>query len=126
MRYREPLPEGCPPDAAEEIVSSRETYRLVRTNPPTEADFLSQRAENPDRTFPRTIDECRARGLSVFGERHDAEKALKLPRLSGRAVCRLRLGAGAGQIQKTGGRSHHTWWPLADYDILAGCEVETA
>lgn len=126
MRYREPLPEGCPPDAAEEIVSSRETYRLVRTNPPTEVDFLSQRAENPVGKLPDGIDECRARGLSVFGERHDAEKALKLPRLSGRAVCRLRLGAGAGQIQKTGGRSHHTWWPLADYDILAGCELETA
>lgn len=124
MRYREPLPEGCPPDAAEEIASSRETYRLVRTNPPTEADFRSQRSENPNRKFPG-IDECQARGLSVYRERHDAERALKLPHLRGRAVCRLRLEAGAGQIQKTGRSSHYTWWPLADYDILAGCEVET-
>lgn len=123
MNYREPLPEGCPPDDAEEIVSPQEMFRLVRTDPPTEADFRSQRAENPNRTFPEIV-ECLARGLSIHAERSDSEKARKLPKLRGRLICRLRLGAGAGYIQQTGRRSHHTWWPLADYDILAQCDVE--
>lgn len=125
MNYREPLPDGCPPDAAEEIVRPRDVFRLVRTNPPTAKDFRSQRAEKPDRTFPE-IDECQARGLSVHADRRDSEKALRLPALRGRLICRLRLGAGAGKIQQTGRPSHHTWWPLADYDVLTQCTVETA
>ena len=46
---------GCSPDIAEEIDEPREVFRLVRTNPPTEFDFRSQREEKPDRAFP---DEC--------------------------------------------------------------------
>lgn len=123
MSYREPLPEGCPPDEAEKIVWPQEMFRLVRTDPPTEADFRSQRAENPKGTF-RGITECQARGLSIHAKRSDSEKARKLPKLRGRFICRLRLGAGAGYIQQTSRHSHHTWWPLADYDILAQCDVE--
>ncbi len=123
MSYREPLPEGCPPDDAEEIAVGREVFRLVRTNPPTPDDFQSLRAEKPNAVF--RVSECQARGLSVFADRRDSEKALKLPRLRGRLICRLRLEAGAGRIQQTGRPSHHTWWPLADFDILAHCGVET-
>lgn len=125
MNYREPLPSGCPPDTAKEIDHPRDVFRLVRTDPPTARDFRSQRAEKPDRIFPG-IDECQARGLSVHAERRDSERALRLPALRGRLICRLRLGAGAGKIQQTGRPSHHTWWPLADYDILAQCTMETA
>lgn len=123
MDYREPLPEGCPPEAAEDIASSRDVYRLVRSDPPTEKDFRSQRAEQPSRSF-EGVSECQARGLSVFAERKESRKALKLPRLRGRLVCRVVLQAGAGQIQQTGRVSHYTWWPLADFDILAHCTVE--
>lgn len=124
MSYREPLPEGCPPDAAEEIAALREVFRLVRNSPPTLDDFKSQRAEKPDAVFQ--VSECQARGLSVFAERRDSERALKLPTLRGRLICRLRLEGGAGRIQQTGRPSHHTWWPLAAFDILAHCGVETA
>ncbi len=124
MSYREPLPEGCPPDAAEEIAASREVFRLVRNSPPTLEDFRSQRAENPDAIFQ--VAECQARGRSVFAERRDSERALKLPTLRGRLIYRLRLDAGAGRIQQTGRPSHHTWWPLAAFDILAHGGVETA
>jgi len=124
MSYREPLPEGCPPDAAEEIASPREVFRLVRSSPPTLGDFQSQRAEKPDAVIQ--VSECQARGLSVFAERRDSERALKLPTLRGRLLCRLRLEAGAGRIQQTGRPSHHTWWPLAAFDILAHCGMENA
>lgn len=124
MSYREPLPEGCPPEEAEEIAESREVFRLVRNNPPRFDDFRSQRAEKPDAVFQVT--ECQARGLSVFADRRDSERALKLPTLRGRLICRLRLEPGAGRIQQTGRPSHHTWWPLADFDILAHVGMEDA
>ena len=123
MSYREPLPEGCPPDDAEEITTPREVFRLVRTNPPTEADFKSQRAEKPDHDFGE-ITECQARGLSVFTKRDDSHMALKLPSLRGRLICRVQLEAGAGRILRTGQRSHHTWWPMKNFEILARCIVE--
>lgn len=95
----------------------------MRTTPPTDDDFRSQRAEKPDHVFPGAT-ECEARGLSVHTERRDSERALKLPSLRGRFICRLRLESGAGRILKTGARSHYTWWPLSDYDILNRCTVE--
>lgn len=120
MMYREPLPEGCPPDAAENIAAPREVFRLARNNPPTMDDFRSQRAEKPGQTFSG-VTECQARGLSVFADRRDSERALKLPMLRGRVICRLRLDGDAGRIQQTGRPSHHTWWPLASFDILGHC-----
>ena len=63
-------------------------------------------------------------GSLFFAARSDSERALKLPKLRGRLVCRVRLHAGAGRIQPTGRPSHHTWWPLAAYAILAYCEVD--
>ena len=123
MSYRESLPAGCPPEVAEEIATQRDFFRLVRNDPPALDDFKSQRAEKPEAVFQ--VSECQARGLSVFAERRDSERALKLPTLRGRLICRLRLEAGAGRIQQTGRPSHYTWWPLAAFDILAHCGVET-
>ena len=123
MKYREPMPDGCPPNDAEEIATAWGVIRLVRTNPPTDDDFRSQRAEKPSHQF-RGVTECQARGLSVYAARQDAERALKLPSLRGRLLCGVRLEAGAGHIQQTSRPSHHTWWPLADFDILARCAME--
>ena len=123
MKFREPLPEGCPPVAADEIAETRYVFRLIRSTLPNESDFQSQQVERPDRTF-EGVDECRVRGLSVYARLQDAEKRLKMPKMRGRKVCRVRLNAGAGFIQQTGRDSHHTWWPYAAYDILSRCEVE--
>lgn len=123
MYYREPLPESCPPAEAEEIAKAREVYRLVRTNPPTLDDFRSQRAEKPDAVFSN-VDECRARGLSVYANRADCEKTLKLSRFRRHQICKVTLNEGAGRIQQTFQPSHHTWWPLAGFDILAHCSGE--
>ena len=112
MTYREPLPEGCPPEDSEEIAEPRVVYRLVRNNPPSDDDF-------------RPVTECQARGVSVFASLNIAEDLSTRGSLQGRAVCQVILAPGAGRILPTGGRSHHTWWPLADYDILANCQVMT-
>jgi hypothetical protein len=82
--FREPLPHGCPPDEAEEITAEREVFRLVRGDPATWNDFQSQRAQKPDAVF--AVSECQARGLSVFADRRDSERALKLPALRGRPL----------------------------------------
>lgn len=122
MTFREPLPENCPPVEAENVLATRIVFRLVRTCPPTLDDFRSQREEKPNAVFHVT--ECQARGLSVHADRSDSEKATKLTALRGRLVCQVRLEVGAGAIQQTGRRSHYTWWPSADFDILAHCDKE--
>lgn len=124
MTFRELLPAGdCPPADAEEIVEPIEVYRLVRTDPPTDADFRSQRCEHP-RTKYRGVTECRARGVSVYTDSADAAGKLALPQFKGRMVCRVTLDAGAGWIEPFGRDSHHTWWPLADFAITQNCVVE--
>ncbi len=120
--YREPLPEDCPPETAEEIAGPRIVYRRVRNNPPTDDDFRSQRAENPSKKF--NLSECQARGVSVFVEREDLEELLKRPNFRGGQIAQVTLDNGAGYIEHTSRRnSHHTWWPLAAYNILAVCQV---
>ena len=124
MKYREPLPPSCPPNDAEEITSSFVVFRLVQTNPPTEADFKSLQELNPDSVYKKA-EKCRARGLSVYTRREDAEFQLnKFPKFRGYFICTVQLEAGAGSIQKTSGISHHTWWPTSDFNILAHCVVE--
>ena len=122
MTYREPLPEDCPPETAEEITAPRIVYRLVRHNPPVDDDFRSQRAEKPHLVL-RDITECQARGLSVFVNLADAERRTRSGRLRGTMVCEVTLNRGAGRIVKTGRGSHHTWWPLAAFNITQNSRV---
>lgn len=122
QEYREPLPEGCPPEDAAEINSQMRVYRLVNALPPCEDDFRSQRAERPNAVFPRSVPECRARGISVFVNATGAEKAKQSsPRLRGKMVCVVKLGNGAGRIMSSHS-AHRTWWPYATYNILGACE----
>jgi hypothetical protein len=125
MSYREPLPEGCPPPESVEIREAHVVFRLVAALPPVAADFDSQRRLHPGRVFAG-VSECQACGVSVFAERADCVMAQKLPALRAKVVCRLRLEPGAGRIKQTGKPSHHTWWPLADFDIVGHCEQEVA
>ena len=121
MTFREPLPDGCPPPDAQEITQDIVFFRLVEGNPPTDDDFRSQRAQKPNNQFG--VPECQTRGLSVFSEISEAAKQLKRPNHNGKLICRVTLGQGAGYIVKTGRKSHFTWWPLADFDILNHCQM---
>jgi len=127
MIYRESLPENCPPIEADELNSRREVYRLVCSNPPQDDDFRSQREMKPSAVF-KNISECQAMGLSVFSNRDVCHKTMKLPAFKKcqHYVCRVVLDKGAGRIQQTGQLSHHTWWPLADFDILASCNADVS
>lgn len=122
MVYREPLPDGCPPEEAEDISGFRIVFRLVRHDPPANDDFKSQRAENPNRKFGN-ISECRLRGLSVHDDLKASKEIMKLPTQRGKRICRVRLNSGAGRIQKTGRVAHYTWWPFSDFDIVSNCSL---
>ena len=105
MKFRETLPSGCPPPAAEEILVPRDVFRLVRKNPPSNKDFASQRQLKPERDF-FGVTECQARGISIHADRLDSKRILQ-GKLKGRLICRVQLGAGAGYILQTGPGSHH-------------------
>ena len=122
MPFRESLPADCPPAEAVEITEPLVVYRIVRHEPPADADFRSQRALFPDRPFPN-VSECQARGLSVHDDIRETQQLLNLRNFRGCTVCQVNLDHGAGYIQRTGRRSHFTWWPLADYDIMDNCSV---
>lgn len=124
MTFRKPLPEGCPPDEADEITQSRIVFLLVETNPPTDDDFRSKREKNPGRKFPDPFKECQAHGLSVYLDIRNADNTrARYPQMSDLSICRVELDRGAGFIQQTGTRGHHTWWTLARFDILANSTV---
>ena len=77
MIFREPLPDDCPPDEAEDITSPHLVYRLVRNIPPINDAFRSQRAENPlhSSTFPsagRAACPCSPTSATQKGKPDDA------------------------------------------------------
>src|SRR5688572_30459046 len=113
MNYLEPMPEGCSPVEAQEIISEWVVFRLAQKSPVALDDFRSQRAMNPSTKF--NVSECLARGLSVYRDRRDAEQARKLPKFKRSVICSVRLAVGAGRIQQTFKPSHHTWWPFASF-----------
>jgi hypothetical protein len=127
MEYLENLPTGCPPLEAEKIGDPRTVLRLVATDPPTMEDFKSLRALNPTKSpFKDAKKECQFCALSVVLTAKDCDTLLKLPNLSGKLVCSVNLSSGAGSIQNTSSvvhPTHHTWWPLAGFDILSHSRV---
>lgn len=119
--YLEKLPRGCPPDDAREIGAPCTVYRLVEAKPPTSEDFKSLRSLGNTND---QLDECLARGISVFSDIKDAENQIgAVFKFRSFFVCHVQLGEGAGVIKKTGKRSHHTWWPYANYNILDNCHI---
>ena len=119
--FREPLPNECPPDDAGEISDTLIVYRLVKKETLTDNDFASERELRPTHTF--NADECHARGVSVFTRHEDLARITKMRRHREKRICLVMLGQGAGYIQRNGQDSHHTWWPLAKYDILGSSKV---
>ena len=122
-KYREELPEGCPPDVATNIKDKTVVYRLIKNNPVVEEDFNSWRALHPNKRRPIDISECQALGLSVMDNLDATKNYKKIPKFRNYKIAKLTLGNGAGFIKKTGKSGHYTWWPLADYDIIGTCEL---
>ena len=125
LEYRERLPDDCPPPDAVEIVAPLIVYRLVESNPPTLGDFDSLRALKPGNPYKDPDTECRANGVSVYIDPEFADEVRQsVPKLNKTLICEVVLDKGAGRIKLTNPKkSHCAWWPFAEYDILANCQV---
>ena len=48
----------------------------------------------------------------------------KVGKLHEKLICRVVLDKGAGRILLTNHKTTHcAWWPFAEYDIIANCQV---
>ncbi len=84
-------------------------YRIVRTDPPTIADFLSNRARGKARRPVESVREWE--GLSLFDTEAQARRmARRFPRL-GVYIAALRVPAdGPIVVEQTFGPGHYTLW----------------
>lgn len=111
-RFPDDWPPGCPPDDAPP--ASGKVYRIVRTSPPTAADFRSHRemGKLPD------ADPCLRRGLSMFQTVEGAMHARELfRRRLGKFIACGTLASEHGKLKPTPSRTlpnHVTWWAYVD------------
>ena len=105
-------PNGC--EAVRRLL-----YRIANGNPVTTEDFFSQRKMQPDKVFKGLgIDECVTRAVSLFSEREEAEKRLKLPKFKKANIALVILEPKDGVLKKTFGIAHYSWWRTKDFNVL--------
>lgn len=111
------LPIECPPNDA--LDPGENVLRLVKTNPPTAADFRPISEENPSRA--RVIvrngihTECEIAGLSVWATREALATMLRRVKgLRHLLWSEANLEPRHGKIKPTCGEGHRTWWPSAE------------
>lgn len=97
----------------------------MESNPPTFDDFRSLRDLNPGLKYPGKLTECKANGVSVYIDIDAADDVRRnVDKFSESLICRVVLDKGAGRILLTDPNTTHcTWWPFAEYDIIANCQV---
>jgi len=107
------LPSDCPPTTA--VPSNGTFFRLVRTDPPSQRDFLTPAQISPSR-LEASDDVCPLHALSVFADPADARTAIAiLPGMRNRRVAQGVLEPWLGLLQRTPAKgyelpSHHDWW----------------
>ena len=102
----------------------RTFWRIVRTNPPAERDFLSNEAQGVP---PRDDDPETLRlwsGISMYATRTQARRtAITYPFL-GRFLAEVRLSDNTGiQWERTRGRGHYTIWGEARILLISVVQV---
>lgn len=110
------LPEQCPPTDAKHCEGHY--YRIANGNPATYEDFFSQRKLQPDKVFKGLeIDECITRAVSLFSDKGEAERRLKLPKFKKASIALVELEPKDGKIKKTFGIAHYSWWRTTDFNV---------
>lgn len=107
-------PAECPPvDAAD---AEGDIYRVVKSTPPTDGDFLSQAQLNQ----AVGADECRRCGLSVLRTLRDAEHCRDLNPHLGGFIALAAARPEHGKLKQTGGKKfHHTFWAYHSAQLVA-------
>ena len=115
-KWFEELPEQCPPEDAKECNGIY--YRIANGNPATSADFFSQKRLQPDKIFTgEGIDDCIVKSISLFSDRKEIEKRLKLPKFRKGVIAEVRLETKDGMIKKTFGNAHYSWWRTNEFEV---------
>ena len=112
----EELPERCPPEDAQ--VCNGIFYRIANGNPATSEDFFSQRKMQPDKVFKgESIHECIVKSISLFSDKKEIEKRMKLPKFKKAVIAEVKLEPKDGMIKKTFGLAHYSWWRTNEFDV---------
>jgi hypothetical protein len=106
--------ETCPP--AETVSGNFDVYRLEEGMPITVKDVWSYRALFPAKVF---ADECIARACSVYTDREDIKKLLKIPKFSHKVIIVINIKENDGVLLKTFMNSHYSWWISKEFDLAA-------
>ena len=115
-KWFEELPEQCPPEDANECNGTY--YRIANGNPATSADFFSQKRLQPDKIFTgEGIDDCIVKSISLFSDRKEIEKRMKLPKFRKGVIAEIRLEPKDGMIKKTFGNAHYSWWRTNEFEV---------
>jgi hypothetical protein len=100
-------------------------YRIAKVNPATDGDFFLQRKLQPNKTFTGLgVDECIARSISLFSEKNDATRRLKLPKFRSANIAIVTLQPKDGVMKKTFSDSHYSWWRSVDFEVSQAKIVE--
>lgn len=108
MEWVEELPKNCPPEEAASP-NRKKFYRLCKNRPPKNTDFLSQRTENPTRTFAG-ISECILRSVSIWESKQKCLEQKKFPTQKDKLLAEFELKVDDGLILSTFKDSHYSWW----------------
>ena len=123
MKWFEELPPSCPP--ADAVPCDGQYYRIAKGNPAEDSDFFSQRKMQPDKVFKGLgVDDCIARALSVFADKSDATRRLKLPKFRDAKIAEVTLEPKDGLMKQTFSASHYSWWRSMDFDVLQAKIIE--
>jgi hypothetical protein len=100
-------------------MAARTFWRIVRTNPPTEIDFLSSEAQGKPARNNDPETQRLWSGISVYATRLQAQRTAQAYPFLGSYLAGLRIADDPGiRVEKTRGRGHHTLW--ADAGLLLG------
>ena len=112
MAWPAHYPPGCP--GSDPVPADGQVWRIVRSAPPQEKDFKSNRLQQPRKDWGEQ--ECEACGLSVYRTERDAARVRELtPAFRKRLIASATLTASHGVTLSTPRPdfpSHTTWWVL--------------
>ena len=128
--WRDRLPADCPPREA--VEPSQTFYRIAKTNPPSEGDFVpiyDKNRRHAERSIARRaeITLCAVMGLSVFSDIGRAESQIRqMPRIGG-YIMALSLDETDGHVVGfPDDPFHYTFWPNDGFDPIAASRLAMA
>lgn len=72
----------------------------------------------PDKIFKgEGIDDCILKSISLFSDRNEIAKRMKLPKFKKAVIAEVKLEPKDGMMKKTFGFAHYSWWRTNDFDV---------